>query len=207
MRTSVVARCLTLATLALSATGVLAGPVSAASTQTFVRTFRPHPTSTHEFTGYETLRVRAPNGGSVVRGSARVVGGDPGAVVVRQVRVNPQHTRLLVRLEFPGEQGTPGLVRVRIVTVAPSSRRVTLRFKPQATRTVGFNGFERIVARLPGGGRIGSASARIAGGDFGSVFIRSTGYTRGRRGYVVRLVFPGTQGRPGTLVVTLVAGG
>jgi hypothetical protein len=206
MRTSVAVRCAVTALALLGLPGVTS-PAGAATTRTYVRVFHPHPTSTHGFTGYQTIRVRAPDGGSVVGGSARLVGGDRGAVVIRQAYVNPEHTRFVVRLEFPGEQGSPGQLRVRVVTVPPPTLTFTYRFQPNPTRTVGFNGYQKIVVRPRNGVRIISASARIEGGDPGAVVIRRTSYASRHRAYVVRLLFPGEQGRNGVLEVRLVTAG
>jgi hypothetical protein len=185
---------------------VLAGAPAAGAaggTQVFTRTITPNPTTTKGFDGFETVRVRAPGGAAIVSGAARIVGGDRGSVVIKQSFVDPAHERFVVRLEFPGEQGVNGKLRVRVVT-RPRGRRTERTYELHATSTRGFNGFETILVHAPGRRPLVSAAARIVGGDAGSVRILKTTYANHRRTYVVRVIFPGTQGIPGRLRVSLV---
>jgi hypothetical protein len=72
-------------------------------------------------------------------------------------------------------------------------------FTPKPTKTVGLNGFETMTVRAPSGKRVLQGFATIAGGNTGSVLIRST--RASASAFVVSLSFPGEQGTPGKLYV------
>jgi hypothetical protein len=66
----------------------------------------------------------------------------------------------------------------------------------------GFNGVQTLVFTPPKGRSILQGFATTTGGNTGSMIIRSTQVV-GARAYVVRLLFPGSQGTPGVLHVQL----
>ena len=74
---------------------------------------------------------------------------------------------------------------------------------PKIQRTVHFMGYATYTFRAPRGRRIVSASARILGAEPHAVAIRSRTVSHDRGRYTVKLVFPGEQGNPGKLRVTL----
>jgi hypothetical protein len=74
----------------------------------------------------------------------------------------------------------------RTVTPAPTSNR-------------GFDGFQTYTVNAPAGKTVLQGFATLSGGQTGSVVILSTQATPAK--YVVKLKFPGEQGRPGKLHV------
>jgi hypothetical protein len=80
-----------------------------------------------------------------------------------------------------------------------TTTRTISRFNPSGR---GFNGFQTITLTAPSGKQILQGFATMTGGNTGSVVIRSTQVLAGRK-YVVRLVFPGSQGTPGVLHIQL----
>ena len=79
----------------------------------------------------------------------------------------------------------------------------TVTKTPKVQSTVHFNGYATYVFRPAKGRRIVGAAARIVGGTKNAVGIRSRRLSTTGLTYTVKLVFPGEQGTPGRLVVTL----
>jgi len=79
----------------------------------------------------------------------------------------------------------------------------TITKTPRVQRTVHFNGYATYVFAPPRGRRIVAAGARIVGGTKKAVAIRSRKLSTTGTRYTVKLIFPGEQGTPGKLVVTL----
>ena len=77
---------------------------------------------------------------------------------------------------------------------------ISRRLAPRPTTTRGVNGFQTVTIAAPAGKTVLQGFATLSGGQTGSVVIESTRTVAGRR-FVVRLVFPGTQGTPGRLYV------
>lgn len=73
---------------------------------------RPRPTSTRGLDGFQTVRVSAPAGMTVLQGFATLSKGQAGAVVITSTRALPR--RFVVNLKFPGTQGTPGRLHVKV---------------------------------------------------------------------------------------------
>ncbi len=86
---------------------------------------------------------------------------------------------------------------------AAAARTTTITKTPKVQRTKGFNGYATYVFTAASGRRIVSASSRIVGGTARAVRISGHSLTRNATRYTVNLVFPGEQGTPGRLVVTL----
>ena len=82
----------------------------AAKLTTLSRTITPNPTSTKGFNAYQTVVIPAPAGKQIAQGFATLTGGNATSVVIRSTQSTP--SRYLVRLVFPGEQGTPGKLHV-----------------------------------------------------------------------------------------------
>ncbi len=71
---------------------------------------------------------------------------------------------------------------------------------PRATTTKGFNGFQTVTVAAPAGKKVLQGFATLSGGQTGSVVIQSTRTVTAKR-FVVQLIFPGSQGKPGKLYV------
>lgn len=110
------------------------------------------------------------------------------------------------------------LAAVTLVGVAPAGARddatahasrgsrvfvKTYKVVPKAQRTVHSTGYATYVFKAPSGDRILNASARIVGAQRHAVAITGRSITNQLTSYTVKLVFPGEQGNPGKLVVTL----
>jgi hypothetical protein len=79
------------------------------------RTIKPEPTSSRGFNAFQTVIVAAPAGRQVLQGFATITGGQTGSVVIRSTQSTAG--RFVVRLVFPGEQGTPGTLHVLVQTL------------------------------------------------------------------------------------------
>lgn len=90
----------------------------AAKLTTLSRTVSPSPTSNRGFNGYQTVVIPAPAGKQVMQGFATMTGGNATSVVIRSTQSTPG--RFIVRLVFPGEQGTPSKLHV-LVQLLPRS--------------------------------------------------------------------------------------
>jgi hypothetical protein len=75
-------------------------------------TISPSPTSNRGFDGFQTVRVSAPPGLTVLQGFATLSKGLTGSVVITSTKTFPK--RYVVNLKFPGNQGTPGKLRVKV---------------------------------------------------------------------------------------------
>ena len=75
-------------------------------------TISPNPTSNRGFDGFQTVRVSAPPGLTVLQGFATLSKGQTGSVVITSTKTFPK--RYVVNLKFPGNQGTPGKLRVKV---------------------------------------------------------------------------------------------
>jgi hypothetical protein len=117
----------------LAALGLLAGgaalaaaslpttpPIDAklAKVTTLSRTVTPQPTSNKGFNGFQTVVVNAPTGRQIMQGFATLTGGNAASVVIRSTQSTA--SSYVVRLVFPGEQGTPGKLHV-LVQMLPKS--------------------------------------------------------------------------------------
>jgi hypothetical protein len=81
-----------------------------------VRTFKPRPTSTKGFTGYQTIVVRSPAGTSPVAGYFALRGAEPCSVIVTSAQVVLRRGAYVITLKFPGEQGSAGRLTVTLVS-------------------------------------------------------------------------------------------
>jgi hypothetical protein len=90
----------------------------AAKLTTISRTIKPEPTSSRGFNAFQTVTVRAPAGRQVIQGFATITGGNAASVLIRSTQTYPN--RFVVRLIFPGEQGTPGTLHVLVQTLPRS---------------------------------------------------------------------------------------
>jgi hypothetical protein len=108
-------------------------------------------------------------------------------------------TKALGKQNAAAERQTKRLLASTSYT--PVIRNFTL--KPTSTR--GFTGFETIVVKSPKGTTpvVGYFTQR--GGEPCSVVITSAAVALARNAYVVKLKFPGEQGNPGRLKVTLIS--
>jgi hypothetical protein len=80
------------------------------------RTFTPKPTSTKQFTGYETITVKSPKGTAPVVGYFKLTGNTACSVVVTSARVALSQNAYLVALKFPGSQGKTGSLKVTLIS-------------------------------------------------------------------------------------------
>ena len=87
----------------------------------------------------------------------------------------------------------------------PSYTSVIRTFTPQATTTSGFTGYETIVVSSPKGTSPVVGYFTRSGAEPCSVVVTSAGVVLGRHAYVMKLKFPGQQGNPGKLKVTLIS--
>jgi hypothetical protein len=87
----------------------------AASMTVINRTISPAPTSNRGFNGFQTVTVKAPAGKTVLQGFATLTGGQTGSVVIRSTQATS--AKYVVKLVFPGQQGTPGKLHVRVQLV------------------------------------------------------------------------------------------
>jgi hypothetical protein len=78
-------------------------------------------------------------------------------------------------------------------------------FTPKATATKGFTGYATIVVKSPKGTTPVVGYFTRSGGEPCSVIVTSAGLALDRNAYVVKLKFPGEQGNPGRLKVTLIS--
>jgi hypothetical protein len=78
-------------------------------------------------------------------------------------------------------------------------------FTPKPTTTKGFTGYATIVVKSPKGTTPVVGYFTRSGGEPCSVVVTSAGVALGRNAYVVKLKFPGEQGNPGKLKVTLIS--
>jgi hypothetical protein len=82
-------------------------------------------------------------------------------------------------------------------------------YRAEPTRTKGFDGFQTITARAPRGTSVvvGAYTAipPRGGCELGALQILSARVSSGRNAYVMRLKFPGTQGKAGRLRIVLIS--
>ncbi len=78
-------------------------------------------------------------------------------------------------------------------------------FTPKPTATRGFTGYATIVVKSPKGTTPVVGYFTRSGGEPCSVVVTSAGVALERNAYVVKLKFPGEQGNPGKLKVTLIS--
>jgi hypothetical protein len=81
-----------------------------------IRTYTPKPSSTKQFTGYETIAVKSPQGTAPVVGYFKLTGNAPCSVVVTSAKVVLTRNSYLVTLKFPGEQGKTGSLKVTLIS-------------------------------------------------------------------------------------------
>jgi hypothetical protein len=81
-----------------------------------IRTFAPKPSSTKGFTGYETIVVKSPKGTTPVVGYFARKGGEACSIVVTSAGVSLSGNAYVVKLKFPGEQGSPGKLKITLVS-------------------------------------------------------------------------------------------
>lgn len=96
----------------------IVGPVTQralADTRLSRRTFEPRPITTRGSTGYQTISIAAPAGTHIIRARAVLRGGTAGSVRIRQVTVARDRSEYVIRLVFPGEQGTPRMLHTSVV--------------------------------------------------------------------------------------------
>ena|SRR5262245_20509780 len=82
------------------------------------RNVKLNPTSTKGFNGYQTVTVKAPSGRTVLQGFATITGGNTGSSVIRSTV--SQQTQYVVKIVFPGTNGTPGTLHVQVQTLPKS---------------------------------------------------------------------------------------
>jgi hypothetical protein len=92
----------------------------AAELTVVTKTFRPAPVTTKGFTGYQTIALTAPAGKAIVQGFATLSGGNAESVLIRSTQTTVGGTRFVVKLEFPGEQGSPGRLTVMLQLIPRS---------------------------------------------------------------------------------------
>lgn len=80
------------------------------------RTYKPYPTSTKRFMGYQTIVVKSPKGTTPVDGYFKLVGAQRGSVIVTSAGVDLKRNAYVIDLHFPGEQGDPGHLIVTTVS-------------------------------------------------------------------------------------------
>lgn len=98
----------------------------------------------------------------------------------------------------------PGLASSqRRAASAPAIVITTYRLTPKVQRTVRFTGYATYGFNARPKRRIVRATARIVGAQAHAAKIGTTGISRNRKHFTVKLVFPGEQGNPGKLVVQL----
>ena len=85
----------------------------AAKLTVVTKTFAPAPVTTKGFTGYQTITLKAPAGKAIVQGFATLSGGNAESVIIRSTQTVGAN-RFVVKLEFPGEQGSPGRLTVML---------------------------------------------------------------------------------------------
>jgi hypothetical protein len=99
--------------------------------------------------------------------------------------------------------------RVNRLLHNPSYTPTVRTYRAAPTSTRGFDGFQTITDRAPRGTRVVvGAYTPIppkGGCELGSLQILSAQLNRSRNAYVMRLKFPGTQGRPGKLRIVLIS--
>jgi hypothetical protein len=78
-------------------------------------------------------------------------------------------------------------------------------FRPKPTATRGFTGYATIVVKSPRGTSPVVGYFTRTGGEPCSVVVISAGVALDRDAYIVKLKFPGEQGNPGKLKVTLIS--
>ncbi len=85
----------------------------AAKLTVVTKTLTPVPVTTKGFTGYQTITLKAPVGKAIVQGFATLSGGNTESVLIRSTQTVGR-SRFVVKLEFPGEQGSPGKLTVML---------------------------------------------------------------------------------------------
>jgi len=78
-------------------------------------------------------------------------------------------------------------------------------FTPKPTSTKGFTGYETIVVKSPAGTSPVAGYFTLKGTQRCSLVVSSAQVVLSRNAYVVKLAFPGEQGNPGRITITLVS--
>jgi hypothetical protein len=110
-----------IAVTAIAANSLPSAPPSdakAAKLTVISRNVKLNPTSTKGFNGYQTVTVKAPSGRTVLQGFATITGGNTGSSVIRSTQSTP--TQYVVKIVFPGTNGTPGTLHVQVQTLPKS---------------------------------------------------------------------------------------
>lgn len=79
------------------------------------------------------------------------------------------------------------------------------KFTPKPTSTKGFNGYQTIVVKSPKGTSPVAGFFKLTGAQRCSVVVTSARISLNQNAYELKLKFPGEQGNPGQLSVTLVS--
>jgi hypothetical protein len=78
-------------------------------------------------------------------------------------------------------------------------------FTPKPSSTEGFTGYETIAVRSPAGTAPVVGTFKLTGNNPCSVVVTSAKIDLSRNSYLVKMMFPGEQGNPGNLKITLVS--
>jgi hypothetical protein len=91
----------------------------------------------------------------------------------------------------------------------PNTTPIIRTFRAEPTRFRGFDGFQTITVRAPRGTTavVGAYTAIPPSGgcELGALQILSAGVRASRNAYVMRLKFPGSQGKAGRLRIVLIS--
>jgi hypothetical protein len=106
-------------------------------------------------------------------------------------------------------QNAENRTRVNRLLHDPGFTPIIRTYRPAPTRFMGFDGFQTITVRPPRGTRVvvGAYTAIPPSGgcELGALQILSARVNRSQNAYVMRLKFPGSQGRSGRLRVALIS--
>ena len=103
------------------------------------------------------------------------------------------------------KQNAAAARKTKTLLASTSYTPVVRTFTPRPTSTKGFTGYATIVVKSPKGtGPVVGYFTRVGGKSCGMV-VTSAGVVMNRSAYVVKLKFPGEQGNPGKLKITLVS--
>jgi hypothetical protein len=85
-----------------------------------IKRYRLKPTRFHGFSGFQTIRDRAPRGTTAVVGAYTAIpprgGCQLGALQILSAGISLRSNAYVIRLKFPGSQGNPGRLRIVLIS-------------------------------------------------------------------------------------------
>ena len=79
--------------------------------------------------GSQTLTITPPSGQTVIQGMATISGGDLGSMIITSTLTSSKS--YVIKVQYPGNQGTPGKLTFRLQLGTPSVLRRGLALLPE----------------------------------------------------------------------------